>query len=36
VVPGPLYGLFNIDLGLFIAYIASTIVLVLVSLKTRS
>ncbi len=36
VMPGPLLGLFNIDLGLFIAYIASTIVFVVVSLRTRS
>jgi len=36
VVPGPLHGLFNIDLGLFIAYITSTAAFVVVSLRTRS
>jgi SSS family solute:Na+ symporter len=33
-VPGPLQGLFNIDLGLLIAYAVSTIVFVSVSLAT--
>ena len=33
-IPGPLQGLFNIDLGLFAAYVASTIVFVTVSLST--
>ena len=34
-IPGPLNGIFNVDLGLFFAYIASAIVLVTVSLRNR-
>lgn len=34
-IPGPLHGLFNVDLGLFVAYVVSTIVLVAVSMATR-
>lgn len=34
-IPGPLRGLFNIDLGLFAAYIVSTFVFVSVSLATQ-
>ena len=33
-IPGRIHGLFNIDLGLFIAYAASTVVFVAVSLYT--
>ncbi len=33
-VPGPFYGLFNIDLGLFFAYVVSAVVFVTVSLLT--
>lgn len=33
-VPGPFYGLFNIDLGLFIAYAVSGFVFIVVSLLT--
>jgi SSS family solute:Na+ symporter len=33
-VPGRLHGLFNVDLGLFFAYALSTVVFILVSLKT--
>jgi SSS family solute:Na+ symporter len=35
-IPGPLHGLFNVDLGLLIAYAASAIVFVTVSLLTVS
>jgi len=31
-IPGPFHGLFNIDLGLFIAYAVSSVVFVTVSL----
>ena len=34
-IPGPLQGLFNVDLGLFVAYVVSAIVLVTVSKATR-
>jgi SSS family solute:Na+ symporter len=34
-VPGPLQGLFNIDLGLLVAYVVSAIVFVSVGLMTR-
>jgi SSS family solute:Na+ symporter len=34
-MPGPFQGLFNIDLGLFVAYIVSAIVFVSVSLMTQ-
>ncbi len=33
-IPGPLHGLMNVDLGLFIAYAVSTVVFVAVSLYT--
>jgi SSS family solute:Na+ symporter len=33
-IPGPLEGLFNIELGLFVAYAFSTVVFVAVSLMT--
>ena len=35
-MPGPLTGLFNIDLGLFVAYAFSTVVFVSVSLMTSN
>jgi SSS family solute:Na+ symporter len=35
-VPGPLQGLFNIDLGLLLAYSVSAVVFVAVSLMTSS
>ena len=35
-IPGPISGLFNIDLGLFIAYTASAFVFIIVSLWTSS
>jgi hypothetical protein len=33
-IPGPLQGLINVDLGLFIAYAVSALVFVAVSLST--
>jgi SSS family solute:Na+ symporter len=35
-VPGPFQGLFNIDLGLFVAYAVSAVVFVTVSLMTQN
>ena len=35
-VPGPLHGLFNIDLALLVAFAASAVVFVAVSLLDRS
>jgi SSS family solute:Na+ symporter len=35
-MPGPLQGLFNIDLGLFIAYVVSAVIFVMVSLVTQN
>jgi hypothetical protein len=35
-VPGPFQGLFNIDLGLFVAYAGSTVVFITVSLMTQN
>jgi SSS family solute:Na+ symporter len=34
-IPGPFQGLFNIDLGLFVAYAVSAVVFVAVSLMTQ-